>query len=171
MAYKFSESKPSCGCKVWKERKKKIINNRKIAYMEDNTLFALWQQQIRVFLLLRCHIFYQQDCQDDSSFGSFCLLLSQEKTLESLGSLTGKENFLNLCKNREGYGLKHSFWIIEENCSPFYCLFQSIRSCDLPIKPSYGDILQSVWSFTSGIFLALYEVPPANRTYRLYPCK
>ena len=41
MAYKFSESKPSCGCKVWKEWKKKIINNRKIAYMEDNTLFAL----------------------------------------------------------------------------------------------------------------------------------
>ena len=80
-----------------------------------------------VFLLLRCHIFYQQNCQDDSSFASFCLLLSQEKTMESLGSLTGKENnsstkkCLNVGKNREGYGLKTlgpvlSFQTAEKPC-------------------------------------------------------
>ena len=46
MVYEFFESKPSCGCKVWKERMSKIISNRKIAYMQDNTLFALLQQQI-----------------------------------------------------------------------------------------------------------------------------
>ena len=56
MAYKFSESKPSCGCKVWKERKKKIINNRKIAYMEDNTLFALLHQQISTPVVKMSHL-------------------------------------------------------------------------------------------------------------------
>ena len=44
MVYEFFESKPSYGYKVWKERMRKIINNRKIADVQDNTLFALLQQ-------------------------------------------------------------------------------------------------------------------------------
>ena len=58
--------------------------------MQDNSLHC--DNSKSVLLLLRCHIFYQQDCQDDSSFASFCLPLSQVKTMESLDLLTGKEN-------------------------------------------------------------------------------
>ena len=75
MAYKFSESKPSCGCKVWKERKKKIIIEKLRIWKITLCLHCYISKS--VLLLLRCHIFYQQDCQDDSSFASFCLLLSQ----------------------------------------------------------------------------------------------
>ena len=94
MVLKFFESNPSCGCKVWKERKKKIINNRKVAYncICKITVCLHCENSKSVLLLLGCDIFYQQDCQDDSSFSSFCLPLSQVKTMESLGSLTGKEN-------------------------------------------------------------------------------
>ena len=56
MVYKLHEPKPSCGCKVWKERKKKMINNRKIACMQDNTLFALLQQQISIPVVKMSHL-------------------------------------------------------------------------------------------------------------------
>ena len=56
MVYEFFESKPSCGYKVWKERMRKIINNRKIAYMQDNTLFALLQQQISIPFVKMSHL-------------------------------------------------------------------------------------------------------------------
>ena len=56
MVYEFFECKPSCGCKVWKERMKKIISNRKIAYMQDNTLFALLQQQISIPVVKMSHL-------------------------------------------------------------------------------------------------------------------
>ena len=56
MVYEFFESKPSCGYKVWKERKKKISNNRKIACMQDNTLFALLQQQISIPVVKMSHL-------------------------------------------------------------------------------------------------------------------
>ena len=56
MVYEFFESKPSYGYKVWKERMRKIINNRKIAYMQDNTLFALLQQQISIPVVKMSHL-------------------------------------------------------------------------------------------------------------------
>jgi len=56
MVCKLLEPKPSCGCKVWKKSKKKIINNRKIAHMQDNTLFALLQQQISIPVVKMSHL-------------------------------------------------------------------------------------------------------------------
>ena len=56
MVYEFFESKPSCGCKVWKVRMRKIINNRKIGYMQDNTLFAFLQQQISIPVVKMSHL-------------------------------------------------------------------------------------------------------------------
>ena len=82
--------------------------------MQDNTLFALLQQQISIPVVKMSHLL-----SADSSFASFCLLLSQEKTMKSLGSLSGKKNnssrkkFLNLWKNQKGYGLKTPFWHVE----------------------------------------------------------
>ena len=35
---------------------KKIISNRKIAYMQDNTLFALLQQQISIPVVKMSHL-------------------------------------------------------------------------------------------------------------------
>ena len=112
MVLKFFESNPSCGCKGWKkkEEENKIIEKLQL-YMQDNSLHC--DNSKSVLLLLRCHIFYQQDCQDDSPFASFCLPLSQVKTMESLGSRQQQKKVLKLVKKPRRLWLENTVRHVE----------------------------------------------------------